>query len=416
MIPFHHRAVRARRPALALRPFVFALAALLAGAHAPLSAQATARVLAPRAAAHGEAVEQARALARALVEEENLPGLSVAVGLDGGTVWAEGFGWANLEQRVPVTPLTRFRIGSVSKPLTAAAVGLLHQRGGIDLDAPVQEYVPSFPEKRWPITMRQLMGHIAGIRHYRGDEFLSSVHYDDVLEGLDIFVADSLLFRPGTEYSYSSYGWNLVSAVVQAAAEEPFLDFMVREVFAPIGMRHTVPGYMARIVPNRVSFYVYGEDDRLRNAPYVDNSYKWAGGGFLSTPADLIRFGFALLDGELLEPGTVDLMWTSLRLESGEETGYGLGWSVGEDAAGRPMVGHTGGSVGGTTSYAIFPERRMVVAVTSNVSGADGLSSLALELAGVFRPVAETATDDRTGAGGGDAEAAALDRLERIER
>ena len=93
------------------------------------------------------------------------------IDLDAGSWDVEGFGWADLEQRVPVTPLTRFRIGSVSKPLTAAALGLLVERGELDLDAPVQEYVPDFPTKRWPITTRQVAGHVAGIRHYQGLEF-----------------------------------------------------------------------------------------------------------------------------------------------------------------------------------------------------------------------------------------------------
>src|SRR5437867_968763 len=102
---------------------------------------------AAQAERYSGALEEARRLARSLLVEENLPGLSVAVALDGGIVWAEGFGWADVERRAPVTPLTRFRIGSVSKPLTAAAVGLLHDCGRIDLDAPVQRYLPAFPRR-----------------------------------------------------------------------------------------------------------------------------------------------------------------------------------------------------------------------------------------------------------------------------
>ena len=114
------------------------------------------------AARHSGAVEEARRLARSLLVDENLSGLSVAVALSGETVWAEGFGRAEVERRAPVTPRTRFRIGSVSKPLTAAAVGLLHDRGRIDLDAPVQRYVPAFPQNQWAVSMRQLMVDVAG--------------------------------------------------------------------------------------------------------------------------------------------------------------------------------------------------------------------------------------------------------------
>jgi CubicO group peptidase (beta-lactamase class C family) len=348
----------------------------------PVPAQTVVRVPAPVAAAQLPAVDSARERVREWVAKDNLAGASVAVGIDGQIVWAEGFGWSDLEQRVPVTPLTRFRIGSVSKPLTSVAVGLLYERGKIDLDAPVQRYVPSFPKKRWPISTRQVMGHIAGIRHYRGDEFLSSKHYDNVLDGLEIFEHDSLLFRPGTDYSYSTYGWNLASAVVESAAGEPFLEFMRREVFAPLGLRHTVPEYMVGIIPDRVRYYEHDKEGRLVNAPYVDNSYKWAGGGFLSTPSDLVRFGFGMLDGKVLQRKTIDVLWTPLTLESGKSTGYGLGWSV-DSVDGLRVIGHSGGSVGGTTQFLIFPDERMVVAVTTNLSDAK-VGPIANEVARLF--------------------------------
>jgi CubicO group peptidase (beta-lactamase class C family) len=381
-MPFRHP--RSRSHALSPRPLLYGILASLLVALAPLPApaQTVVRVPAPVSVAQASAVDSARARMREWVAKDNLAGASVAVGIDGQIVWAEGFGWADVEQQVPVTALTRFRIGSVSKPLTSVAVGLLYERGKIDLDAPVQKYVPSFPKKRWPISTRQVMGHVAGIRHYRGDEFLSSKHYDNVLDGLEIFERDSLLFRPGTNYSYSTYGWNLVSAVVESAAGEPFLEFMRREVFAPLGLRHTVPEYMVSIIPDRVRYYEHDKDGRLVNAPYVDNSYKWAGGGFLSTPSDLVRFGFGMLDGKVLQRKTIDVLWTPLTLESGKSTGYGLGWGA-DTVDGRRVIGHSGGSVGGTTQFLIFPDERMVVAVTTNLSDAK-VGPIANEVAKLF--------------------------------
>lgn len=374
-------------------PTVPALAVvlLLAWAGLPGAVRAQAPRVAEVSRDHAGAVEAARLVADALLDDANLPGLSVAVGVDGELAWSEAFGYANLEQRVPVTPITRFRIGSVSKTLTATALGLLVERGVLDLDVPVQAYVPGFPEKRWPVTTRQLGGHLAGIRHYRGDEFLSDRHYETVPEGLEIFADDTLLFEPGTSYSYSSYGWNLLSAVLESAAGEPFLPLMDREVFDALGLRHTVAEQMDSIVPYRVSYYVHGEGQRLLNAPFVDNSYKWAGGGFLSTPEDLVIFGFAHLEPELLEEETVGLLMRSQRLRSGDDTGYGIGWSTGEDPHGRRTVGHGGGSVGGTTAFLTWPEEGMVVAVTVNLSSAPGVSSLAQAVAEIFRPATSAA-------------------------
>jgi CubicO group peptidase (beta-lactamase class C family) len=286
----------------------------------------------------------------------------------GSVVWSEGFGFADLEQQVPVTSLTRFRVGSVSKALTAAAIGALVEAGKLDLDAPVQRYVPAFPVKRWPITSRQLAGHLAGIRHYRGEgEMLVHRTYPDVGSSLAIFAADSLLFQPGHRFSYSSYGFNLLSAVVEAAAGEPYLAFMQRRVFDAADLRHSTADHVDSIIPYRARWYTRGPDrGGIVNAPATDNSYKWAGGGFLSTTEDLVEFGDALLHDRLLQPATVQVLWTSQRLANGRETGYGIGWFMETDSAGRRVVSHGGGSVGGTAMLLIYPDQDMVVALLVN--------------------------------------------------
>ena len=175
--------------------------------------------------------------------EQNLPGLSVAVGAGGDIVWAEGFGWADLENRVPVAPDTRFRIGTASTALTSAAVGLLLEKGRLKLDDEIQTYVPAFPEKQWPVTLRQLMGHLAGVRNDGGDEGpLFSVHCERPVEALPYFEDSPLLFEPGTQYRYSSYGWILVSAAVEAAATSRSCRSCGSKIFEPLGMdRHARP-------------------------------------------------------------------------------------------------------------------------------------------------------------------------------
>ena len=318
---------------------------------------------------YGEAIEEARAIVREVMAESGIPGISVAVGFHGRVVWSEGFGLADLEHSVPVTTLTKFRIGSVSKPITAAALGLLMEAGSLDLDAPVQDYVPDFPEKRWPVTVRQVAGHISGIRHYRGNENLSSRRYSSVSEGLDIFESDRLLFEPGTQYSYSSYGFNLLSAVVEGASGRGFLSLMRDSVFEPLQMRHSLAGYTDSIVSHRTGFYERNGERTVLNAPYVDNSYKWAGGGFLSTPEDLIRFGSAHLEPGFLEAQTLETLFTSQRLSDGEMTGYGIGWGTATNEDGHHIVSHSGGSVGGTAMLLVDRDNGLVVAAVGNLSG-----------------------------------------------
>ena len=346
-----------------------------------------------------DAVERARPLVRTFVVEGNLPGLSLAVGVAGEVVWAEGFGWADIDERLPVTPKTRFRIGSVAMPMTATAVGLLHERGLLDLDAPVRDYVPSFPEKEWPVTTRQLMGHVAGVRRFSDDEELLYMrrHCDTPLDGLELFAGDPLLFQPGTRYQYSSYGWTLVGAVVQAVADEPFLDFMQREVLDPLQMRDTVLDDPAGPVARRTSFYwpraardpsLFGVEGALRKD--AENTCIQGAGALLSTPTDVVRFGLAMLNGRLLRAETLATLRTPLELESGESTGYGLGWFVVEISIGlgsepTTVFGHEGSSVGGTTSLVTLPDHGIVIAIATNVSFAKSIATDS-ELGGGARP------------------------------
>ena len=373
--PLHRTSPRVRRcfriSTLFLAAFVSAVFPARFDSHWPglLAQELQPLALAPAPGAWQEAADRARELVLDRMEEQGIPGLSVAVGVDGEIVWAEGFGWADLENRVPVWPSTRFRIASISKSLTAGAVGKLMEEGKLDLDAPVQAYVPSFPEKAWPVTTRLLGGHLGGIRHYRNREFESLVHYENVVDALAIFADDPLIHEPGTAYEYSTYGWNLISAVVQAAAGEPFLDYMRRVVFEPTGMKETVAEHVDSLIYHRSRAYQQSPDGRIVNAPFVDNSNKWSGGGFLSTASDLVRYGFAYLGGDFLKPETIDVLWTSQLTRDGERTGYGIGWRENLEE-GRRVISHTGGAVGGTTVLVIYPAEGVVIAVLTNIQGA----------------------------------------------
>ena len=338
------------------------------------------------------AVEQGRQIVRAGLTEQNLPGLSVAVGAGGEIVWAEGFGWADLEKRVPVAPGTRFRIGTASTALTSAAVGLLLEKGRLNLDGEIQTYVPAFPVKQWPVTLRQLMGHVAGVRTDDGDEGpLLSARCERPVEALQHFAERSLLFEPGTRYRYSSYGWILVSAAVEAAADEPLFTYMRKQIFEPLGMNDTRADSATEPIPDRATAYFprFAADPRYGLHPMREIDYSCYAGSsaLLSTPSDLVRFGMAINDGKLLQPATVQLLQTPQRLVSGQETGYGLGWDLETvELAGEQtrVVGHDGESLGGmVASLMTFREHGIVVSVTSNISYADTLA-VALKVAQAF--------------------------------
>jgi serine beta-lactamase-like protein LACTB, mitochondrial len=327
-----------------------------------------------------DAIDRARQIARAGLVEQNLPGISVAVGVAGEIVWAEGVGFADLEKRVPVAPDTKFRIGTASIALTSTAVGLLIENGRLKLDDEIQTYVPGFPRKEWPVTLRQLMGHMAGVRNDGGDEGpLLATHCDRMADGLEPFAERALLFQPGTDYRFSSYGWIVVSAAVEAASDEPFLRFMRTQIFEPLGMNDTRADSTTESIPTRAISYFprFGADPRYGLHLMRDVDYSCYAGAsvFLSTPSDLVRFGMAIDSGKLLQPATVQSLQTSQRLTSGKETGYGLGWDLETvTLAGQParVVGHDGDSLGGmVASLMTFPDQGIVVSVTSNISYAD---------------------------------------------
>lgn len=337
------------------------------------------------------AVREGRQIARAGLSAESLPGVSVAVGAGGAIVWAEGFGWADIDNRTPVTPETRFRIGTASKVLTSAAVGVLLEQGRLNLDETIQTWVPEFPGKPWPVTLRQLMGHLAGVRTDGGDEGPFAEHCEGTLDGLRIFADAPLLFEPGTRFRHSSYGWILVSAAVERAGGEPFLTFMRRNVFEPLGMEDTKADSATEPIPNLATPYFprFASDPRYGLHLMRDVDYSCYAGAsvFVSTPSDLVRFGMAVQEGDLLQPATVELLQTSQRLASGEETGYGLGWdleTLALEAGAARVVGHDGDSLGGmVASLVVLPEQGIVVAVTSNISYA-GTRTMASRIARAF--------------------------------
>ena len=347
-----------------------------------------------------EAVERSRQVVRAALAEQNLPGLSVAVGVDGNIAWAEGFGWADLKTRTPVTPATRFRIGTASTMLTSAGVGVLLDEGRLKLDDEIQTHVPEFPKKPWPVTLRQVMEHRGGIgTDVEGAAPLSGQHCERPVEALPQFADAALLFEPGTQYRQSNYGWILVSAAVEAAAGQPFLTFMREQVFRPLGMNNTgaesatdenpddvggpgedapplravrelileplgIVGMRARPATDPAPFYVsgLGPEPVLRHGVHVRhprNLSCYAGAkAFFSTPSDLVRFGLAINSGKLLQPATAQSLQTPQQL-----TGELLGAKV--------------------VSVMTVREGGIVVAVTSNIADAD-TAALARKVAEAF--------------------------------
>jgi len=339
-------------------------------------------------AQQGELSAEKRAEIEAAVSEfmasTHVPGLSVGVVEDGKNEWAAGFGFADLENNTPATGHTLFRLASISKSLTAVGAMELWERGKLELDAPLQRYCPSFPQRPAPITTREVMGHLGGIRHYKSDsqadpEVGNTKHFDNPIQaGLDFFKNDPLVAQPGSHFHYSTQGYTLVGCVMEGASGSSYIDYMHQNVFLPAGMEHTRADDRFAIIPYRTRFYQKTKSGTVANADFLDSSYKIPGGGWLSSAEDMARFEVAILSDKLIKSNTRDLMWTPLKPSDGSKDNYGLGWGT-VDRDGVRGVGHSGGQQGTSTYFIIAPDQRAGVVVLTNMEDTDP-DNLALEI------------------------------------
>jgi CubicO group peptidase (beta-lactamase class C family) len=292
-----------------------------------------------------------------------VPGGSAAVAVDARIVWSRQSGWADIHNRSAVAPDTRFRVGSVAKPLTSVGLALLVERGELDLDAPIQRYIPDYPEKCATITPRLLAGHLSGIRNYQGTEALLTPTVPNLRAGLRIFENDPLESMPGTRFAYSSYNWNVLGAVMEAAAKQEFRSFMAESVLRPLGLEGTVPDEYdhAISIPRRARCYHVLPLGEFVPARPRDYSSLWPAGGYLSTAEDLARFGSALMRPGFLKAESLSLLFTSQKTSDGKATNYGIGWMVL-----RGLRMHGGDSTGGTAMLLAHPASKTVVAFATN--------------------------------------------------
>ena len=317
------------------------------------------------AASFSEEIRAARPLVLRMKRGFGAPGLALAVAVNGRVVWSENCGYANLRTHEPVSATTGFRVGSLAKNFTAVAAARLAQTGRLDLDAPIQRYVRAFPNKEHRVSVRALLAHTAGIRHYEGNEALSHRSYSSVTAALRIFAHDPLLFRPGTRYAYSSYGFNLVGAAIEAIEHQPFADAVARLVLHPLGLDHTAVDD-GRSRPGWAAPYEVTEARRAVPAPSVDLSNRYPSGGFRSTAEDLARFGSRLGDGSFLRPATQATFYNEQQLADGTKTKQGLGFELATSPLG-PVVGHTGNVVGGTAFLIAHPHAHVAIALATNI-------------------------------------------------
>jgi CubicO group peptidase (beta-lactamase class C family) len=324
-------------------------------------------------------------LAAAFMATNQIPGMSVAIVADGRMVFSKGYGLADVENGVPAKPATVYRSASIGKTLTATAAMRLADEHKLDPGADIRVYCPAFPAKQWSITTWNLLTHTSGIRHYGGphdlEEQFSTIHYDSVTSALAPFKDDPIAFEPGTQWLYSTYGFDVAGCVIEGASKVPFLTYMRERVWLPAGMTSTRDDDPAAIVPDRAAKYTM-VDGHLRNAPAIDMSNRLPAGGYLTTAVDLARFAEALFANRLVKAETFTAMTTPAKLKNGTPIPYGLGWGVEvEEWHGDRWAYHGGSSPGASGMIAVMPKHRFAVVFLTNLENLKGRAEFAEDIA-----------------------------------
>ena len=331
----------------------------------------------------------ARRVADAIIESQQkasgVPGLSAAVVREGRVLWTGTAGYRDRDRNLPVEPATSFRLASVSKLITATAAMVLFDRGLLDLDAPVQRYAPQLHLSWLPVSARQLAAHIAGVPHYQDiDQNRGGKHFASVSESVGIFAGRNLLFVPGTSYNYSSYGYTLLSAMVEARARAPFLEFVANDITRGLDIRPDLR-------PDRMHDTIAYEfaDGRLVRAPAHDYSYSWGGAGFRGSARDVALFGARVFDAHFLSQPARLAMWTPTRLADGSTVAdggdlVGFGWRIGRDSNDERVVHHAGVAIGARSALIVYPDRAESVSLLSNAIWVSDIKETATMMAMPF--------------------------------
>jgi len=324
-------------------------------------------------------ISEAKTYIQKLKSDQNIPSISIAVGYKGQTIWAEALGLSDIKNKVKANTTTKYRIGSIGKPITALALAKLRDNGQLDFDQDVRPLIPQLNSLKYPISIRQIAGHQSGIRHYKGLEYFSKKQYNSVEECLSIFINDDLEFDPGSDYLYSTYGYVLLGRIIEIISKKSYSEYMLEDIFIPLNMTNTVVEDTNQDESNSAKFYSKNGKRELKD---TNVSYKQAGGAFLSTPLDII----ALINNarEVIDTQTLFELITPQNLQNGKPTGYGIGFKVSKDSTNERLIIHHGGRSLGARSYLLaLPAEQIVLAICTNSEAEFGVEEI-YELTKIF--------------------------------
>jgi serine beta-lactamase-like protein LACTB len=319
-------------------------------------------LLAQAAVAQDTRAARVTDIANSYLSEKKVPGFTIAISENGKLVYERGFGLVDIKDGIIAYPNSLYRLASVSKTLTAMCVMRQVELGKVKLNDDIRVYVPSFPNKGH-ITVRDILCHESGIRHYVAGKKDGGKHYDTCKDALEVFADDPLVCQPETKFSYSTHAYTLLGALLEKVTGKSYDENLQEALRGPSGAKTPRVEELSHASKPRSKVYGMSNGEFKQLKP-DDMTWKMPGGGTEATAADLCRVGDALLDGKILNDSTRKLMWTPQKTNDGKNTNWGLGWSIQKD-----HVSHSGSQLGAESIYIIYPEKHVVVVILSNLQG-----------------------------------------------
>lgn len=313
--------------------------------------------------------DNAQAFLNEAVANGQCVGIAAGVMIDDSIHWQGQNGMADTEASVAYTPQTIGRTASIAKPMTSVAVFQLVEQGKLKLDDKVAEYLPEFKDgPKSAITVRHVLQHAAGFRGYSNSKERNNVvNYPSCSAAMQIFINDELLFPPGKGYSYTTYGYTVLGALIEKVSGASYEDYLRTNIWEPAGMVHTSAERFDAPTPGRANIYHQKKPGKIKAVEFSNHSDRIPGGGIQSTVEDLLHFGNAVLNGSLISAESLQQMTADSGLKT-EDNGYGMGWYIFAD--GSKLFGHNGEQLGCSAFLLLVPGKKMAIAVMSNTSGA----------------------------------------------
>ncbi len=305
-----------------------------------------------------------------LIDQNKVAGISTGYLVNENIQWTDAAGFADIDKKIPFTAQTKTRTASIGKSMTAIAIVQLQEQGKLDYDDLARKHLPYFPaHKEGNITIRHLLNHTSGIGGYQNQEFNSLIEYPTVKEAMAVFQDRSLRHKPGEAYAYTTYGYVVLGAIIEAASGLSFEAYLKKYIWEPTGMKNTGVEHFSKKYKNQAQLYERSQDGSINQEEKNNLSNRTPGGGFYSTVEDLLKFGKAILDNKLVTKKSFNLMIKDPGIKQGG-SGYGFGWYLyGTNRMGENVIGHSGSQQGAATQLFIWPDARRIVVAMSNTFG-----------------------------------------------